>query len=63
LPELPDVVVYIEALEKRILGQRLEAVRNGSLTPPEHCFEAARKKIADGHYDFAVDAPVATTQV
>jgi len=27
LPELPDVVVYIEALEKRILGQRLEAVR------------------------------------
>jgi len=27
LPELRDVVVYIEALEKRILGQRLEAVR------------------------------------
>jgi formamidopyrimidine-DNA glycosylase len=27
LPELPDVVVYIEALEKRILGQRLESVR------------------------------------
>jgi formamidopyrimidine-DNA glycosylase len=27
LPELPDVVVYIEALEKRILGQKLEAVR------------------------------------
>jgi len=27
LPELPDVVVYIEALEKRILGQRLDAVR------------------------------------
>ena len=27
MPELPDVVVYIEALEKRILGQRLEAVR------------------------------------
>jgi formamidopyrimidine-DNA glycosylase len=27
LPELPDVVVYIEALEKRILCQRLDAVR------------------------------------
>jgi formamidopyrimidine-DNA glycosylase len=27
VPELPDVVVYIEALEKRILGQRLEGVR------------------------------------
>jgi formamidopyrimidine-DNA glycosylase len=30
LPELPDVAVYIEALEKRILGQRLEAVRIAS---------------------------------
>jgi formamidopyrimidine-DNA glycosylase len=30
LPELPDVVVYIEALEKRILGQKLEAVRIAS---------------------------------
>jgi formamidopyrimidine-DNA glycosylase len=27
LPELPDVVVYIEALEKRILGQKLESAR------------------------------------
>jgi len=27
LPELPDVVVYIEALEKRILGQKLVSVR------------------------------------
>jgi formamidopyrimidine-DNA glycosylase len=27
LPELPDVVVYIEALEKRVLGQKLESVR------------------------------------
>jgi len=27
LPELPDVAVYLEALEKRILGQRLEEVR------------------------------------
>jgi formamidopyrimidine-DNA glycosylase len=27
MPELPDIVVYIEALEERILGERLEAVR------------------------------------
>lgn len=27
MPELPDIVVYIEALEKRILGQVLEHVR------------------------------------
>jgi formamidopyrimidine-DNA glycosylase len=27
VPELPDIVVYIEALEKRILGQTLEAIR------------------------------------
>jgi formamidopyrimidine-DNA glycosylase len=30
LPELPDIVVYIEALEKCILGQRLERVRIAS---------------------------------
>jgi len=30
VPELPDIVVYIEALEKRILGQPLERVRLGS---------------------------------
>src|SRR5215470_18092297 len=27
MPELPDIAVYIEALEKRILNQRLEGVR------------------------------------
>jgi formamidopyrimidine-DNA glycosylase len=27
MPELPDIVVYIEALERRILGQTLEGVR------------------------------------
>jgi formamidopyrimidine-DNA glycosylase len=27
VPELPDVIVYIEALEKRILGRKLDAVR------------------------------------
>ncbi len=30
MPELPDIVVYIEALEKRILGQTLEQVRIAS---------------------------------
>jgi formamidopyrimidine-DNA glycosylase len=27
MPELPDIVVYIEALQKRILGERLDAIR------------------------------------
>ena len=30
MPELPDIVVYIEALNERILGQRLENVRIGT---------------------------------
>jgi formamidopyrimidine-DNA glycosylase len=30
VPELPDIVVYIEALEKRILGETLERVQVGS---------------------------------
>jgi formamidopyrimidine-DNA glycosylase len=30
VPELPDVVVYLEALERRILGRRLDAVRLAS---------------------------------
>jgi formamidopyrimidine-DNA glycosylase len=40
MPELPDITVYIEALEKRIRGQRLERVRIVSpfllrtVTPP-----------------------------
>ena len=31
MPELPDIVVYLDALRPRILGQTLEAVRIGSL--------------------------------
>ena len=27
MPELPDIIVYIEALDRRIVGERLEAVR------------------------------------
>jgi formamidopyrimidine-DNA glycosylase len=40
MPELPDVVVYVEALEARILGAELEEIRLGSpfvlrsVTPP-----------------------------
>lgn len=40
MPELPDIVVYLEALEARITGARLERVRLGnpfllrSVTPP-----------------------------
>lgn len=30
MPELPDVALYIEALEKRTLGHRLEAIRLAS---------------------------------
>ena len=30
MPELPDVAIYIEALEARILGQTLERVRLAS---------------------------------
>lgn len=30
MPELPDITIYIEALEKRILGARLESVRIAS---------------------------------
>ena len=30
MPELPDVVVYVEALEQRILGQKLERIRLAS---------------------------------
>lgn len=30
MPELPDITVYIEALERRLLGQTLERVRLGS---------------------------------
>ena len=30
MPELPDITIYLEALEQRVLGQRLERVRIGS---------------------------------
>lgn len=30
MPELPDLTIYVESLQKRIVGQRLEAVRLGN---------------------------------
>ena len=45
MPELPDITIYVEALEKRILGQRLERVRLASpflvrtVDPPAHAAE------------------------
>ena len=30
MPELPDVTVYVEALERRLVGHRLEAIRLNS---------------------------------
>jgi formamidopyrimidine-DNA glycosylase len=45
MPELPDIVVYLEALEARILGQKLERVRLESpfllrtVRPPVHDLE------------------------
>jgi hypothetical protein len=38
-----------------MLLQRLEIARERSITPPEWCFEEARKKIKAGHYDFLAD--------
>ncbi|HEY1268759.1 MAG TPA: DNA-formamidopyrimidine glycosylase family protein [Candidatus Binatia bacterium] len=49
MPELPDVTVYIEALERRIAGQTLQRIRLGSpfllrsVDPP--ITEAFRKKV------------------
>src|SRR5207302_2003354 len=49
MPELPDITVYIEALEKRVLGQALEGLRIVSpfllrtATPP--LSEASGRKV------------------
>lgn len=65
MPELPDITVYIEALEERILGQRLEGIRIATpfllrtTDPPptaavEHTVTALRrvgKRIAIGFDD------------
>src|SRR5215471_8873341 len=48
MPELPDIVVYLEALEARIVGKRIEAIRVASPSllrsaiPPLHSAEGKR---------------------
>lgn len=48
MPELPDIVVYSEALESRIMGQKLERVRLAgpfllrTVTPPIQALEGRR---------------------
>jgi formamidopyrimidine-DNA glycosylase len=49
VPELPDIVVYIEALERRVVGQSLQGVRIGS---------PAVLRTFDPPYDAAVGSPV-----
>ena len=41
--------------EFRALMDRMDQVRTTSITPPERCFEIARKKIDAGHYVFDAD--------
>jgi formamidopyrimidine-DNA glycosylase len=48
MPELPDLTVYLEALEPRVLGQPLEKIRLASISllrsvePPLAAFEDKR---------------------
>ena len=48
MPELPDITIYIEALESRLLGQRLEKIRLGNpfflrtFEPPIHAAEGQK---------------------
>jgi formamidopyrimidine-DNA glycosylase len=49
VPELPDIVVYIEALERRVLGQSLGGIRIGS---------PSVLRTFDPPYDAAVGSPV-----
>jgi hypothetical protein len=37
------------------LMDRMEVARSSSITPPEKYFEAAQRKIRDGHYGFEID--------
>ncbi|HEX3086027.1 MAG TPA: DNA-formamidopyrimidine glycosylase family protein, partial [Pyrinomonadaceae bacterium] len=45
MPELPDITIYIEALEPRVIGHRLERIRLNSpfllrtATPPINSIE------------------------
>lgn len=51
MPELPDIVVYLEALEKRVLGHTLEKLRLASpavLRTYDPPFDAPEKKVVRG---------------
>ncbi|WP_395665505.1 SLATT domain-containing protein [Methylocella sp.] len=43
------------------LMDRMDAVRGGSITPPDRYREDAKKQIEGGNYDFAVDLPTGET--
>ncbi|MGH8555975.1 MAG: hypothetical protein ACRESZ_00665 [Methylococcales bacterium] len=47
----------VETAEKTLaeLMDRMDVARSSSITPPEWAFVRARRKIAAGHYEFAVD--------
>ena len=55
ITSLGDVTEAEKALAE--LMDRMDVARSTSLTPPQSYFEAARKQIESGHYDFAVDHP------
>jgi len=42
------------------LMDRMDVARSSSITPPQRYFDAARKQIEGGHYEFTVDLPVGT---
>ena len=48
--------------EFHALMDRMDESRATSITPPECCFEAARKKIGAGHYEFAADSAATQTE-
>jgi hypothetical protein len=43
------------------LMDRMDAVRGGSITPPNRYREDAKKQIEGGNYEFAVDLPTGET--
>ncbi|MEN5249906.1 SLATT domain-containing protein [Brucella pseudintermedia] len=50
---LGDLEIAEDAVAE--LMDRMDIARSSSITPPEWAFKEAQQKIADGHYNFAVD--------
>ena len=50
---LGDLQAADDALAE--LMDRMDVARSSSITPPESAFKEAQRKIAEGHYVFAVD--------